>query len=215
MKKNMLIIAALIAMSSCNNKKAMPNSTTDIDSQTSDRQFTDSTLAVEFSSNDIDWKNKRMTCTVYSEDLYDSAWVNKLKVGDTLMYEGKPMRVKSIRNDRGTIEINGGVEQGGAWLTTIHGGAWPDKEKNGMYRAVTMDAHSVYTKQRQMTLPLSDQLTLIDCGNSPHDQPDTFRTELQLHFESLPNYRQSFSPINTRITLDKGQVKVIDRRWIP
>ena len=84
-----------------------------------------------------------------------------------------------------------------------------------MYRAVTMDDHSVYTKQRQMTLPLSDQLTLIDCGNSPHDQPDTFRTELQLHFESLPNYRQSFSPINTRITLDKGQVKVIDRRWIP
>lgn len=211
----MLIIAALIAMSSCNNKKAMPNSATDIDSQTSARQFTDSTLAVEFSSNDIDWENKRMTFTVYSENQYDSAWVSRLKVGDTLMYEGKPMRVKSIRNDRGTIEINGGVEQGGAWLTTIHGGAWPDKEKSGMYRAVTMDDHSVYTKQRQVTLPLSDQLTFIDCGINPTDLPDTIRTELQLHFESLSDYRQFFSPINTRITLDKGQVKVIDRRWIP
>ena len=56
----------------------------------------DSTVPAAFTTGDIDWQHGKLTLTVYSETLYDTASINHMTVGDTLVYESKPMSVSTI-----------------------------------------------------------------------------------------------------------------------
>ena len=96
----------------------------------------DSTVPAAFTTGDIDWQHGKLTLTVYSETLYDTASINHMTVGDTLVYESKPMSVSTIERRGGAVIINGDVENGGACLTPNSGGT---------YRATTFDDYSVYT----------------------------------------------------------------------
>lgn len=56
----------------------------------------DAEVATSFSANDFSWKDGKLSMDVFSEDLYDSAEVSKLKAGDTLIYIGEPIVVKDV-----------------------------------------------------------------------------------------------------------------------
>ena len=100
---------------------------------------------------------------VYTEDLYDAALISKLKAGDTLVYLGQPIVVRTVNVKDGFVTVNGGIEEGGADLMS---------NKGGTYRGTQLDDHSTYTKLGKVTLPLRKDFLLIDCGVNPDDPYD-------------------------------------------
>lgn len=168
--------------------------------------LTDCTVAADFRTEDFDWEEGTLNMTVLREDLYDAVEVSQLKVGDTLIYESKPMVVTTIADENGTLSINGGLEEGGCWLEGYEGGT---------YRSVQFDDHSTYTKLGKAKLPLSQDLVIIDCGENPDDSNDTILAAQRNYIEALDGYRQSFTDLNTRVVIMNGLVKEIHRKWIP
>ena len=169
--------------------------------------LTDCTVAVGFKATDIDWNGGRITCSVFSKDLYDAVEVNRMRPGDTLVYEGKPMVIDSIAECRSAKVINGGIENGGAELAPNGGGT---------YRTMLWDDHSVFTKLGNVQLKLAPDLVLIDCGDDYRAPSDTIRTAYKEYIDRLPDYRKNyFNCLNTELVVEGGVVTEIHRRWIP
>lgn len=166
----------------------------------------DATLPAEFSDKDFDWMGGNLRLTVYSEDLYDAVQISQLKVGDTIVYDGKPIVAKKIENKNKYLVINDGIEEGGAELTANQG---------GIYRGSQMDDHSTYTKVGQVQLPLTENFTIIDCGENPTDPSDTIRTAQKLYLENLKDYKRQFNCLDTRVRVENGMITNITRHWIP
>lgn len=167
----------------------------------------DCTVAANFSVQDFNWQKRTLTFSVYSEDLYDAVAVSRMNLGDTVVYEGKPMAVKKIKRDNNGVSVNGDIDEDGAWLTPNGGGT---------YRATTWDDHSLYTLVGKTTLPLADKFALIDCGDEPTAPSDTIRTGQQEYIaQAAKQGRDNFDAINTRVTIVQGKVTEIRRFWIP
>lgn len=167
----------------------------------------DCTVAVGFKAADIDWNGGRMTCSVFSKDLYDAVDVSRMRQGDTLVYEGKPMVIASITENKGAKTVNGGIENGGAELVANGGGT---------YRTMLMDDYSVYTELGKVQLRLARNLTFVDCGNDFRDPLDTIRSNYKEYLDRLPDYRKdNFNCLNTELVIKNGLVTEIHRRWTP
>lgn len=168
--------------------------------------LTDATFSASFTADDFRWMGGNLTLSVYEETLYDAVEVGMLAEGDTLLYQGQEMLVRLLEETASGIEINGGVEQGGASLYPYEGGT---------YRAVITDDHSVYQFIGRTELPLSDDFTIHDAGDNPTD-PITVITEAQKpYMDMLETYRREFNCLNTRVTVENGMITDITRRWIP
>ena len=64
-------------------------------------------------------------------------------------------------------------------------------------------------------LPLADDFIIIDCGENPDDPCDTIRTGQKLYLESLSENNRLFHDLNTRVRIENGIIKEINRKWIP
>lgn len=164
------------------------------------------TVAAAFGSDNFNWQEKCLDMTVYSEYLYDSAAIDCLQVGDTLLFDGKSIPVDSLAKRNGFVAINGGIECGGVDLTAHEGGT---------YRATTFNGHSVYQEMGKAHLKLADDFAIIDCGELPSDPCDTIHENQDAYLRKLPEYRRDFYQLNTRVRIENGQIKEINRRWIP
>ena len=199
--------AALLATACASRQVAVYHRIAPLESGLHINALNDCTVATNFSVQDFNWQKRTLTFSVYSEDLYDAVAVSQMALGDTLVYEGKPMTVKKIQKDKNGVSINGEIEEGGAWLTPNGGGT---------YRATIWDDHSIYTLIGKATLPLADDFILIDCGDEPTDPSDTIRTGQQEYIDQVAKQgRDNFDAINTRVTIVQGKVKEIRRHWIP
>ena len=158
-----------------------------------------------FSTSDFNWMGGNLEMTVYSEDLYDTVELHQMNVGDTLLFNGDTIIVNKIEGES-DLTINGGIEEGGAYLVPNEGGT---------YRALLMDDHSAYTKLGKVQLPLSEQFTIIDCGDNPTDPYDTIRTDQKLYLENVKEYKREFNELNTRVQVEDGIITCITRHWIP
>lgn len=166
----------------------------------------DCTVPATFSVDSFDWMGGNLTMTVYSQDLYDAVEVSRMQVGDTLIYDSKPMVINTIDNEGDGITINGGLEQGGCWLVGNEGGT---------YVARVWDDHTTYTELGKAQLPLAEDFVIINCGMNPDDPVDTIRTGQKLYIEKLKADRKDFFLLNTRVTVEKGVITEVNRRWIP
>lgn len=175
----------------------------------------DDTLAASFSAKDFNWSDRSLTFTSYGETRYDTALVNRLRKGDTIVYENKKMVIDTLVCKEGFIEINGGVEEGGMWLSDKAGGAWPGLRASGSYRATEMDDHSVYFPVGRMTIPLSDRFAISDCGDNPGDKQRIVDHGQKAYLYSLPDYKRDFSCLSTRVIIKDGKVETVIRHWIP
>ena len=166
----------------------------------------DAEAATSFSANDFSWKDGKLSMDVFSEDLYDSAEVSKLKAGDTLIYIGEPIVVKDVNFRDSFVTVNGGIEEGGADFTAKRGGT---------YRGTQLDGHSTYTSLGKVSLPLAADFKLIDCGDNPTDAYDTIKVAQESYLKKVKDYKKDFSPLNTKVIIKNGAIASIIRRWIP
>lgn len=164
------------------------------------------TVAASFSAKDFSWKEGLLSMEVYTEDLYDAALISKLKAGDTLVYLGQPIVVRTVNVKDGFVTVNGGIEEGGADLMSNNGGT---------YRGTQLDDHSTYTKLGKVTLPLRKDFLLIDCGVNPDDPYDTIKVAQETYLKKVKEYKRYFSPLNTKVLIKQGSIVSIIRRWIP
>lgn len=208
MKHYGLFIASLLLIAGCTsaNKKATHKCVAPLESGISIDSLSDCTVATAFNAEDFNWRGDNLSMTLYSEYLYDAVDVSQLQAGDTLIYEEKAMPIDSIQTENGFVIINGGLEQDGACLAAGEGGT---------YRATTFDDHSVYKEMGKVNVILSEDFVIIDCGENPTDPCDTIRTGQKAYIDKLPETRRDFNPMNTRVRIENGLVKEINRRWIP
>ncbi|MBP9998854.1 MAG: hypothetical protein KBS67_06380 [Bacteroidales bacterium] len=165
------------------------------------------TVPAAFSPDDFDWTGKSLRMTVYSEDLYDAVDISMMQTGDTLVYRQEPIVIATLAwNAHGMLEVNGGLEEGGCWLSGSGGGT---------YRGTEWDDHSSYSKLGKAEVALADDFMIIDCGEFPEDPSDTIRAGQNLYIEKMKKSRPDFFQLNTRVTIEKGLITAISRKWIP
>lgn len=207
-RKNCFIAAAMLLTVACTGvNKVAHQRVAPLDSGLNIDSLNDCTVAVGFKASDIDWSKGIMSCSVFSNDLYDAAEVGRMRVGDTLMYDGKTMVVNSIDKNKDTKIVNGGIEAGGAELVPNGGGT---------YRTMLMDDYSVYSELGKARLRLAKDVVIVDCGEDYHDPMDTIRTNYKEYIDNLPDYRKdNFNCLNTEIVIKNGVVTEIHRRWTP
>lgn len=170
----------------------------------------DATLPATFSDSCFNWHDNTLTFKASAETMYDAEAINNIKKGDTLVYEQKPMVVDSVVKENGFISVNGGLDEGGAWLTTADGGK--------KYRAMQFDDHSVYYDIGKVTLPLADGFTIIDCHSEPQEPSDTITNNQKQYIDGLSKQkfpRNNFFNLDTRLTVKGGKIATITRFWIP
>ena len=168
--------------------------------------LSDCRVPASFNVEDINWRGNNLAMNVFAENLYDMVEISQMQKGDTLMYDGIPMIVESVVGKDGAIEVNGGIEEGGAWLTPYEGGT---------YRATQFDDHSVYTSLGKKELMISDDFSIVDCGENPQDSIITITENQKEYLEALPESRQTFSELDTKVLIENGVVTAIQRIWIP
>ena len=208
MRKTCFIAAAMLLTMACTGgNKLAHQRVAPLDSGLNIDSLKDCTLAVGFKASDVDWSKSIMTCSVFSKDLYDAVEVGRMRVGDTLVYDGKPMVVNTIQESRGAKVVNDGIENGGAELVPNGGGT---------YRTMLMDDYSVFSELGKARLRLAKDVVVIDCGEDYHDPLDTIRANYKEYIDNLPDYRQdNFNCLNTEIVIKNGVVTEIHRRWTP
>ena len=168
--------------------------------------LSDCMVPAGFSADDFRWMDGSLVMTVYSEDLYDAPDLVRMQPGDTLLYGGEKIAVRNIVEEKGLLVVNDGLDNGGAWLRAAGGGT---------FRAVQFDDHSLYTELGLAELPLSQDFIIIDCGEFPTDPSDTVRNGQKLYLEALADWKADFSPLNTTVLIEGGEITEINRRWIP
>jgi len=169
-------------------------------------EITDAMVPAEFTSDDFNWMGGNLTMNVWIEDIYDVVEVSLMKEGDTLFYDGREIVIKSSIYGNGIIVVNGGLEEGGAYLESNGGGT---------FRGVQFDDHSTYTLLGKTQIPLSENFIIVDCKEQYEEPSDTIRENQKLYIERLEGYKRSFNCLNTTVLVEDGFITEINRRWIP
>ena len=88
----------------------------------------DSVVHISFGQDDFykdESGNIVLRMQIYSYDKFDMVDISGLKAGDTILLSGEEILVNAVdRDDRGTILINGGLEEGGFDLATDDSGIY-------------------------------------------------------------------------------------------
>lgn len=166
----------------------------------------DCTVPAAFTPDDFNWMGGNLRMTIYSKDLYDAVEISQMQIGDTLIYNSERMVIRKMEKAHGAIDINGGLDEGGCCLAGYEGGT---------YVARNWDDHSTYTKLGTAEVALAEDFVIIDCGLFPDTPADTIRTGGKLYIEKIQDSRPDFFQLNTRVTIEKGLITEISRRWIP
>lgn len=206
MKKSMMVLVAAMVCMSCSQQKVTYQCVAPYPAGIEVENLTDCMVPATFTADDFNWKGGNVTVEVYNEDIYDCVAVTTMKAGDTLVYDGERMVVATIEQQGELWVINGGLEEGGAYLRAYEGGT---------FRAVQMDDHSVYTLLGKAELPLAENFVIADCGDYPEDPMDSIFTDQKPYIEGLKGYKKDFSFLNTRVLIEHGVVTGVFRHWIP
>lgn len=208
MKKTVFVLALAAIICGCapKNPKAAHKLIAPLPTGIAVDSLQDCTVPASFTPEDFHWMGGNLTMTVYSQDLYDAVEISQLKVGDTLIYDSKPMVIRKIIEGQGGIDINGGLEEGGCCLAGYEGGT---------YVAKIWDDHTTYTNLGKTEVALAEDFQIIDCGLDPGDPIDTIRTNQKRYIENLKDSKRDFHQLNTRVTIENGLITAINRHWIP
>ncbi len=150
-----------------------------------------------------DTGNIQMDVKIYSYDMYDMVDISMMKEGDTFVTNAGEIEVSSLeRSESGMIYVNGGLENGGFDLTTDEGGVFFETGYN--------DAKNWY-EVGEATISVSAEFKGYD--NADPDQGEiVFNIDSFLNGE-VANYH--FTPYNTTIRVEGGQIVEMNRRYIP
>ena len=205
MKK--IVVAALAAALICGCKGNEPfKRVCPIPADVDLTDIKEATLSASFSSDDFNWRGSNLTLTLYSKDIYNAADIASLQKGDTLVFKGDEIVVSSLKRDGVNLTVNGGIEEGGAYLQQLDANTW---------RSLLLDDHFAYEKIGTVELFLDDNFTITDCGSEPDDPKVTVSTGQKAYIDDLPEYKKIFSELDTEVSIKHGTIVSINRRWIP
>ena len=142
---------------------------------------------------------------VFSEDLYDTAELEALKAGDSIVVNGETVLVNSVEFADGRVLINGGVLQGGIDLTAVEAG--------DIYRFCGDDDISAYTEQGVTTLVLDSAATYTD--TSDIDAAPVTTDAGGMVDAMLASADETFNQYNTTVRIESGRVVEVKRVYMP
>lgn len=168
--------------------------------------LTDAILSVSLAEGDayVDETGKmQMDLKIYSYDCYDMVDISNLKVGDTLVRHTDEVQVTSIeQNDAGTIYINGGLDNGGFDLVT---------DDCGVFYEMGYNDHKNWYQVGEATIRVSADFKGSDCADPELGEVVIYPGDFLV--DAVKNY--DFTPYNTTIRIEGGQIVEMNRRYIP
>ena len=168
--------------------------------------LTDAILAVSLEEGGAyvdDTGKLQMDVTIYTYDKYDLVDISALKEGDTIVTCMGEMEITSLeRNDSGTIILNGGLEEGGIELVT---------DDTGVYFETGFNDVKNWYEVGKATIRVSADFTYYDLSNLEAGEilyyPGSFL------IGEVTDY--NFTPFNTTIRIENGQIIEMNRVYIP
>ena len=168
--------------------------------------LTDAILSVSLAEGDayVDETGKmQMDLKIYSYDCYDMVDISNLKVGDTLVKHSGKVQVTSIeQNDAGTVYINGGLDNGGFDLVT---------DDCGVFYEIGYNDHKNWYQVGEATIRVSADFKGSDCADPELGEVVIYPGDFLV--DAVTNY--DFTPYNTTIRIEGGQIVEMNRRYIP
>ena len=169
--------------------------------------LTDSTVAVSLKKGDVyvdDTGIMQMKVTVYDYDLYDMIDISQLKEGDVIVIGKKDVIISSLeRNSAGTVIINGGLEQGGYELATNESGVF--------YEIGYNDAKSYYSVG-EATIRVSTEFEYCDKSDLDSEEKCYYPGDF---LSDDAGIEYNFTPHNTSIVIQDGQIIAMNRVYVP
>lgn len=168
--------------------------------------LTDAILSVSLEEGDVyldDTGKLQMNVTIYTYDAYDLVDIALLQVGDRIVTHAGEVDIISIRHlPGGTIAINGGWEEDGLTLMT---------DDSGFYYAIGANDTKSWYEIGKATIRVS-----VDFRG--YDQSDLEMGEVVFYpgsflVNEVTNY--DFTPYNTTIRIEEGQVVELHRMYMP
>lgn len=168
--------------------------------------LTDAILSVSLAEGDayVDETGKmQMDMKIYSYDCYDMVDISNLKVGDTLVKHSGKVQVTSIeQNDAGTVYINGGLDNGGFDLVT---------DDCGVFYEMGYNDHKNWYQVGEAKIRVSADFKGSDCADPELGEVVIYPGDFLV--DAVTNY--DFTPYNTTIRIEGGQIVEMNRRYIP
>ena len=168
----------------------------------------DATLSACFTVDDFNWTDAYLTLTLYSEDIYRSEDIEALQTGDTLVLGGDNIIVNKLTRDGNSLMVNDGIEEGGAELELMDG-------SNDIWRSYLLDDHFSYEEIGKAKFHFDENLIISDCGSEPDDPTVTIQTDQKAFIDQLPEYKKTFSELDTKVEIKDNKIISITRTWIP
>jgi hypothetical protein len=168
--------------------------------------LSDAILSISLDEGDAyvdDSGRMQMDLKIYTYDKYDMVDIANLKAGDTVVrHFGEVKVVSKEQNEAGTIFINGGLENGGLDLVTDDCGIF--------YETGFNDVKNWY-EIGEATIRVSVDFKGID--NADLEQGEVIIYPGDFLIGAVTNY--DFTPYNTTIRVEDGQIVEINRVFIP
>lgn len=168
--------------------------------------LTDAILSVSLDEGNAyvdDSGRMQMDLKIYTYDTYDMVDIANLKVGDTVVrHYGEVKVVSKEQSETGTISINGGLENGGFDLVTDDCGIF--------YETGFNDVKNWY-EIGEATIRVSADFKGID--NADLEQGEVIIYPGDFLIGAVTNY--DFTPYNTTIRVEDGQIVEMNRVFIP
>ena len=168
--------------------------------------LTDAILAVSLEEGGAyvdDTGKLQMDVTIYTYDKYDLVDISALKEGDTIVTCMGEMEITSLeRNDSGTIILNGGLEEGGIELVT---------DDTGVYFETGFNDVKNWYEVGSATIRVSADFMGYD--NADPDRGEVIIYPGDFLIDGVVDYR--FTPYNTTIRVEGGQIVEMNRRYTP
>lgn len=145
----------------------------------------------------------RMDVKIYTYDKYDMVDIAMMKVGDTIVTHDGEVEITSLeRSESGILYVNGGLEGGGFDLVTDDRGIFFETGYN--------DAKNWYE--------VGEETIRVSADFVGHDTSDLDKDEVLFYPGSflvgeITDYH--FTPYNTTIRVENGQIVEMHRVYIP
>ena len=145
----------------------------------------------------------QMDVKIYTYDRYDMVDISELKVGDILVAHAGEIEITAMeRSESGIIRINGGLEEGGLDLVTDDSGIFFETGFN--------DAKNWY-EVGEATIRVSADFLGHD--NSNPEQGEALIYPGDFLVGAVTDY--NFTPYNTTIRVEDGQIVEMNRMYTP
>ena len=145
----------------------------------------------------------QMDVKIYTYDRYDMVDISMLKVGDILVTHAGEVNVTALEQDaNGTIRINGGLDENGMDLVT---------DDSGVFYEAGYNDHKSWYEVGAATIRVS-----ADFKGSDNADPELGEVILypgSFLIGEVTNY--DFTPYNTTIRIEEGQIIEMNRRYVP